>query len=238
MSMAAMGELESLLQEVAADETITVLVLTGGVPGYFVAHADLDDLSALGRGEQVEGDPGSWSRAFELLATMPQPVIAAVAGQAWGGGCELSLACTMRIASESAHFAQPEVAVGIIPGAGGTQRLPRAVGPGRAAELVLSGRAVGSAEAERIGLVQAVLPDEGFVQAALRWADQIASRPRHAVVAAKQALVEGMQLPLADGLKVEGRLFVECQMRPETVELEERAAERERAASPDQRVEL
>src|SRR4051794_41942058 len=86
MSMAAMGELESLLQEVAADETITVLVLTGGVPGYFVAHADLDDLSALGRGDPIEGDPGAWSRAFELLATIPQPVVAAVGGQARGRG--------------------------------------------------------------------------------------------------------------------------------------------------------
>ena len=140
MSMAAMGELESLLHGVAGDESVTVLVLTGGVPGYFVAHADLDDLSALGRGEPVEGDPGSWSRAFDLLSTMPQPVVAAVGGQAWGGGCELALACTIRVAAASAHFGQPEVAVGIIPGAGGTQRLPRVVGPGRAAEMVLSGR--------------------------------------------------------------------------------------------------
>src|SRR3954470_6314281 len=108
MSMAAMTELEVVLGGLATEDDVNVVVITGGVPGYFVAHADLDDLSALGRGEQVEGDPGSWSRAFELLATMPQPVIAAVAGQAWGGGCELSLACTMRIASESAHFAQPE----------------------------------------------------------------------------------------------------------------------------------
>jgi enoyl-CoA hydratase len=238
MAMATMGELESLLREVAEDESITVLVLTGGVPGYFVAHADLDDLAALGRGDQVEGDPGSWSRAFELLASMPQPVVAAVNGQAWGGGCELALACTMRIAAASAHFAQPEVAVGIIPGAGGTQRLPRAVGPGKAAELVLSGRVIDSAEAERIGLVQKVLPDDGFVDAALAWAGQIAARPRHAVVAAKQALVQGVQLPLADGLRLEGRLFLECQLRPETVGLEERAAEREQAAPPDQRVEL
>src|SRR5205085_11008466 len=97
-------------------------------------------LSAMGRGEAVEGDPGSWSRAFERLATMPQPVVAAVNGQAWGGGCELSLACTLRIAATSAHFRQPEGVVGIIPGAGRTQRPPRAVGPGRAAEMVLSGR--------------------------------------------------------------------------------------------------
>ena len=238
MSMAAMSELESLLHGVAGDESITVLVLTGGVPGYFVAHADLDDLSALGRGEPVEGDPGSWSRAFALLSTMPQPVIAAVGGQAWGGGCELALACTIRVASASAHFGQPEVAVGIIPGAGGTQRLPRAIGPGRAAEMVLSGRIVESDEAERIGLVQAVLPDDGFVDAVLEWADRIAAHPRHAVVAAKQALVEGMARPLEDGLRLESRLFLACQARPEAVALEERAADRERAAPPDQRVDL
>src|SRR3954464_10915344 len=104
MSMAAMGELESLLQEVAADETITVVVLTGGVPGYFVAHADLDDLSALGRGEPVEGDPGSWGRVCALLESMPQPTVAAINGQAWGGGCEISLACTLRVAAQSAHL--------------------------------------------------------------------------------------------------------------------------------------
>jgi enoyl-CoA hydratase/carnithine racemase len=238
MSMAAMGELESLLDDVAADPSVTVLVLTGGLPGYFVAHADLDDLSALGRGEPVDGDPLSWGRAFDLLGTMPQPVVAAVGGQAWGGGCELALACTMRVASASAHFGQPEVAVGIIPGAGGTQRLPRAVGPGRAADLVLSGRVIDSEEAERIGLVQAVLPDDGFVDAALEWAGRIAAQPRHAVVAAKQALVQGMELSLADGLRLEGRLFLECQLRPEAIELEARAAERERAARPDERVEL
>ena len=90
---------------------------------------------------------------------MPQPVVAAIDGQAWGGGCELSLACTLRVASERAHFGQPEVAVGIIPGAGGTQRLPRLVGAGRAAELVLSARIIDAAEALRIGLVEAVLPD-------------------------------------------------------------------------------
>jgi enoyl-CoA hydratase len=97
---------------------------------------------------------------------------------------------------------------------------------------------IDSGEAERIGLVQAVLPDDGFVDAALEWAGRIAAHPRHAVVAAKQALVEGIRLPLADGLRLEGRLFVECQMRPESVELEERAAERERAASPGERIDL
>ena len=99
---------------------------------------------------------------------MPQPVVAAVDGQAWGGGCELSLACTLRVASERAHFGQPEVAVGIIPGAGGTQRLPRLVGAGRAAELVLSARIIDAPEALRIGLVEAVLPDRRLRRARAR----------------------------------------------------------------------
>jgi enoyl-CoA hydratase/carnithine racemase len=151
---------------------------------------------------------------------MPQPVIAAVNGQAWGGGCELALACTMRVAAASAHFSQPEVTVGIIPGAGGTQRLPRVVGPGRAAELVLSGRVVDADEALRIGLVEAVLPDDDFLARAARWAQPIATKPRHAIVAAKRALVEGFDLPLADGLRVEGRLFVECQTRADTIDIQ------------------
>lgn len=238
MSMAAMTELEGVLTELADDDTVHVVVITGGVPGYFVAHADLDDLIRLGSGQPMEGDPLSWPRAFALLASMPQPVVAAVNGQAWGGGCELALACTLRVAATSAHFAQPEVAVGIIPGAGGTQRLPRLVGPGRAAELVLSGRVIDSAEAERIGLVEAVLPDEGFVDAAVAWADRIARQPRHAVVAAKRAMVEGLQLPLDEGLALEGGLFIGCQTDAATLAVQQQAADRYRTAADDERVEL
>ena len=126
-----------------------------------------------------------------MLESMPQPVVAAVDGQAWGGGCELSLACTLRVASERAHFGQPEVAVGIIPGAGGTQRLPRLVGAGRAAELVLSARIIDAAEALRIGLVEAVLPTDGFVDAVLEWVQPMATKPRPALFAAKRAVIEG-----------------------------------------------
>src|SRR4051794_18242977 len=163
MSFAAMGQLEELLTELGANDAISVVVLTGGVPGYFVAHADLDDLSRLGRGEPVDGHPLSWPRALALAESIPQPVVAAINGQAWGGGCELSLACTLRVMSTQAHVAQPEVNVGIIPGAGGTQRLPRLVGPGAAAELILSGRVMEPDEAFARGFAQAVLPDDGFV---------------------------------------------------------------------------
>ncbi len=233
-----MGELERLLGEVAADASVNVLVLTGGVPGYFVAHADLDDLAALGRGEQVEGDPGSWGRSFALLESMPQPVVAAVDGQAWGGGCELSLACTLRVASDRAHFGQPEVAVGIIPGGGGTQRLPRLIGAGRAADLVLSGRIIDATEALRIGLVEAVLPHDNFLARVHEWVTPIATKPPAAVRAAKRAIIEGLRLPLDEGLRLEGRLFIECQTRPETVAIQERVADVERNTPPGERVDL
>lgn len=238
MSMVAMGELADFLDETGADDTVNVVVLTGGVPGYFVAHADLDDLSKLGRGEPVEGDVRSWSRAIGLVESIPQPVVAAVNGQAWGGGCELSLACTMRVVAESGHFSQPEVNVGIIPGAGGTQRLPRLIGQGRAAELVLSGRAVDADEAVRIGLANTVLPDDGFVDHVLEWVAPMAAKPHAALAAAKQAVIEGMQLPLKEGLALEGRLFIQLQMGADAVALEEAALERYRAAADTDRVEL
>lgn len=238
MSFLAMAQLEAVLTELAADHDVRVVILTGGVPGYFVAHADLDDLRAIGQGQPVEGDPGSWSRTFTLLATMPQPVIAAVNGQAWGGGCELALACTMRLVATSGHFAQPEVNVGIIPGAGGTQRLPRLVGAGRAAELVLSGRAVGAAEAVAIGLANALLPDEGFVDAAVAWAEPIASKPRTALAAAKQAILEGASLPLDDALRLEGRLFLQLQTGREALDLQRGALDRYADAADDEQVEL
>jgi enoyl-CoA hydratase/carnithine racemase len=144
----------------------------------------------------------------------------------------------LRIASPRSHFGQPEVAVGIIPGGGGTQRLPRLIGTGRAAELILSGRIIDADEALRLGLVEAVLPADGFVDAAIEWAQRIAAHPAPAVRAAKRAIVDGIKLPLDEGLRLEGRLFIECQVRPETIEIQARAAEAERNAPPDQRVQF
>jgi len=238
MSFAAMTELEQVLLALQDDPSVRVVILTGGVPGYFVAHADLDDLRALGQGRAVEGDPSSWGRTLSLLGSMPQPTIAAVNGQAWGGGCELSLACTMRLVAAGGHFAQPEVNVGIIPGAGGTQRLPRLVGAGRAAELVLSGRVVGAAESVAIGLANDALPDDGFVEAAVAWARPIASKPAAALAAAKRAMLEGLSMPLADGLRLEGQLFVGLQTGTEALDLQRGALDRYDTAAPGDIVEL
>ena len=225
MSFAAMTELEGVLTELSGDESISVVVLTGGVEGFFVAHADLDDLTKIGRGEPVEGDPFSWGRSLALLESMPQPTVAAINGQAHGGGCEISLACTLRVIAESGHMGQPEVVVGIIPGAGGTQRLPRLVGPGRGAELVLSGRPVSSQEALDIGLANAVLPDEGFVDHAVEWLQPIARNTRASLAAAKKAVVEGLRLPFEEGLRLEGRLFIELQTGKEALDLQDRTLE-------------
>ena len=124
MDMVSMTQLAALLDDIATrTDEITVVMLTGGTDGYFIAHADLDDLAKIARGEMPEGDPLSWSRALSLLENMPQPTVAAIDGQAWGGGCETSLACTMRIGSERAHMGQPEVAIGIIPFGSGLRRV-------------------------------------------------------------------------------------------------------------------
>jgi enoyl-CoA hydratase/carnithine racemase len=221
MSFAAMTELEALLTELSVDEGIKIVVLTGGVESFFVAHADLDDLTKIGRGEPVEGDPGSWSRALALLESMPQPTVAAVNGQAHGGGSEISWACTLRVISRSGHMGQPEVVVGIIPGAGGTQRLPRLIGAGRAADLILSGRVVGADEALALGLVNAVFPDDSFMDRVLEWLQPIASNTRASLVAAKKAIVEGMRLPFDEGMRLEGQLFIQLQTGDEALRLQD-----------------
>jgi enoyl-CoA hydratase/carnithine racemase len=233
MSVAAISELGDRLAELGARDDVSVVVVTGGLPGYFVAHADLDDLARLGRGEPVGGDPRAWNRTLMAIEQLAQPVVAAINGQCWGGGCELAMACSVRVAARSATLAQPEVAAGIIPGAGGTQRLPRLVGPGRALELTLTARPVGAEEAAAIGLVEVVLPDEGFLEAALDWAGGVASHPRSALVAAKRAVMDGLQRPLDEGLRLEAELFAECQSDPATLALQDRIRDRYRQTPPD-----
>lgn len=236
MNSVSMGQLEQLLEEIADDESINIVVMTGGVDGYFVGHADIEDLVRLGRGEPVDGDIGSWGRALAALAALPQPVVAAINGQAWGGGLEVALAATMRAAAASAHLAQVEVNLGLIPGAGGTQHLPRLVGPGRAAELILCGRVVHAEEALAIGLVEAVFPDDGFLDRVLEWVAPIAARPRHSLAAAKLAILASRDRSLTDGLRLEGRLFVQCQARPDVVAREMAVLDQYRRASPDEHV--
>ncbi len=198
--------LRDALAEVAADPDIRVLVLTGAGERAFAAGADIREMAGLSPdGGLAFGRLGhAVTRAVE---TLPQPVIAAVNGYALGGGCELAIACDIRLASENAVFAQPEVSLGIPPGWGGSQRLPRLVGPGIAAEMILTGRRVAAAEALRIGLVNRVVPLPDLMPAAAELAATIAANGPVAVRAAKRLMALAFDGNPAVGLETECTVF-------------------------------
>jgi enoyl-CoA hydratase/carnithine racemase len=220
LGFAGLAELDQALQFWAGDERARLIMLTGGLTGYFVAHADLADVAALvhGTGTGPHG-PDTWERALHRISAIPQPVIAAVNGQAWGGGLELALSCLMRVASPAAHFRFPEVADGAIPGAGGTQRLPRLIGLPRAARLILSGETVAAGQALQLGLIDAILPEGDFLDAALDWAAPLASQPRHSLAAAKQALLLTTHRSLSQGIALEQEIFRAILASPQTQDM-------------------
>jgi enoyl-CoA hydratase len=210
MTFAALEELGRLVRSLGKDQEISMLMITGGLERDFIAHAELQDLVASGRGQPTESDyASSWVRAVRELEMVEQPVVAAINGQCWGGGLEIAAACSLRIAAASAHFAQAEVDIGVIPGGGGSQRLPRIVGRGRGIELVLSGRQFDASEAYAIGLVSAVLPDEDFLPHALEWCAPTARKSRNALVTAKRVMRDGLELPLPQALELERQAFEE-----------------------------
>jgi enoyl-CoA hydratase/carnithine racemase len=210
LSFLALAELDAALAAIEHDPRIALVVLTGGIPGYFIAHADLDDVGRMARGEPPQGDPEIYRRALGRLETMAQPVVAAVNGQAWGGGCELALACSFRVVARSGHFCQLEVSKGAIPGAGATQRLPRLIGLSRALRMILTSRVVMAEEAYALGLVDAIVPDKEFLAHVLEWLRPMAEQPRHALVAAKAAVMQGLHLPFRQALDNEQQLFIQA----------------------------
>lgn len=209
VSFALLRELDELLEKLGNDEAVSVVLITAARPGQFVGHADRGDLDRVGRGELDSDEFANWLWSLRRIETIPQPVVAAIDGRAWGGGCELALACTLRVGSPRAEFCQMEIVRGAIPGAGASQRLPRLIGFGRAAEMILTGRPIDAREAREIGLLNAVLDAPDFRQAALEWALELASRRRPSLVAAKRALYEGRELPLLEALEHEQRLFLD-----------------------------
>lgn len=232
MTFGDMEQLRPWLESIAADPGVGAVMLSSGLAGYFVAHADLEELVALGEGRPASGDPRSWYRTLRFIEEMPQPVVAAINGQAWGGGFELALACALRLATSVASFRFLEVDLGLMPGAGGVQRATRIAGAGRAADLVLNGSAVTAADALAMGLVTAILPKRGFEPAAREWCARLAAKPRRALFAAKKALVAGLYAGYDEALRNDGRMFATLMADPEALDLERATIERYRTELP------
>jgi len=194
-------ELAEVAREVGADPSVGAVVLYGGAK-VFAAGADVKEFAGWSYTDMVDHSVGLQA-SLTAVARIPKPVIAAVTGYALGGGCELALCADFRVAGTSAQLGQPEILLGIIPGAGGTQRLPRLIGPSRAKDLIYSGRFVAADEALRIGLVDRVVPDAEVYDSALAWAAQLASGPSYALRAAKESIDRGLAADIETGLEIE-----------------------------------
>jgi enoyl-CoA hydratase len=201
-------DLNDVLDQVESNKDIYVAVLTGAGRS-FVAGADIGEMKNL-NAVQAKAFSDYGNNVFLRIENLSKPIIAAVNGFALGGGCEISMACDIRLASEKAKFGQPEVSLGITPGFGGTQRLPRLVGSARAMELILTARVIGAAEAESIGLVNAVYPPAQLMPKALEMANAIAKQAQVAVRASKQCIRKGMQTDINTGATYEAMAFAVC----------------------------
>ena len=199
-----MDELGAALKAFDADEAIGCIIVTGSEKA-FAAGADIGAMATYGFADVYKGD--FITRNWETIRSVRKPVIAAVSGFCLGGGCELAMSCDFIIAANNAKFGQPEIKLGIIPGAGGTQRLPRAVGKAKAMDLVLTGRMMDATEAERAGLASRVVPLDKLMDEALAAALVICDYSRIAVMAAKEAVNRAFESGLSDGVMFERRLF-------------------------------
>lgn len=206
LNQKVMEELGDCFRAIQNDDEVRAVILTGAGEKAFVAGADIEELSQLSpiRGQEtsVRGQ-----QVLDLIENLGKPTVAAVNGYALGGGCELAMACNMRLASENARFAQPEVKLGIIPGYAGTQRLTRLVGKGRALEMVLTGEPITAQEAYRIGLVNQVVPQQELMAAAERLARKILANAPLAVRFALEAVNRGSEMRLEEGERYEATLF-------------------------------
>lgn len=201
-----LAELKECFENIAGRKDVRVLILTGAGKKAFVAGADISEMvnATPAEGRQMAKLA---KEAFLLLETMPQVTIAAVNGYALGGGCEISMACDIRIASDNAKFGQPEVGLGILPGFGGTQRLARLVGKGRAKELIFTCDQIDAQEAYRIGLANKVVPQDELLDTCKAMAEKIMSKGSYAISLAKEAINTGLDTDLSSGLSLEADLF-------------------------------
>ncbi|MBV9145739.1 MAG: enoyl-CoA hydratase/isomerase family protein [Acidobacteria bacterium] len=206
---ATMQELRAAFADVKEDRQIRVAILTGAGEKSFVAGADIGELQKNNPIEAKEYTHRGQA-VLDLIENLGKPVIACINGFALGGGCELAMACSMRLASENAKLGQPEVKLGIIPGYGGTQRLPRLVGKGIAAQLLLTGEMISAQEAHRIGLVNEVLPADQLIPRAEAIAQAIIKNAPLAIQYCLEAVNHGMEMTLPEGLYLEAALFAVC----------------------------
>jgi enoyl-CoA hydratase len=209
LNSALLEEFSKALDDIAADDNIRVLVLTGAGDKSFVAGADISELatySSLTAKNFAQKGHGIIAK----LQQLPIAVIAAVNGFALGGGTEIAIACDFIYASENAKFGQPEINLGLIPGFGGTQRLPRLIGSNRAKELVFTGKMISAAEAEKIGLANKVVPQDQLMEEVIKTATEIASKGKASLRAAKQAINFGLNTDLATGIHIEVEAFGMC----------------------------
>jgi enoyl-CoA hydratase len=204
---ATVAEIGAALEQVERDDRLRVAIITGAGDKAFAAGADINELRVLASADAARLMAERGHYVGLSIARMRKIVIAAVNGFALGGGCELAMCCDIRLAAASARFGQPEINLGLIPGWGGTQRLPRLVGPGIAKLLDLTGDMIGADEALRIGLIERVYPDAELLEAARALARQIASKAPLAVAAIKQAIDRGQDMALADACMYEAALF-------------------------------
>jgi enoyl-CoA hydratase/carnithine racemase len=209
LNMATIEELRAVLTAVKNDPEVRVVILTGAGEKAFVAGADIKELETH---DAVSGKEYTHrgQAVIDLVENLGKPVIACVNGYALGGGCELAMACTLRLASDNARFGQPEVKLGLIPGYGGTQRLPRLIGKGLALQQLLTGDMISAAEAHRVGLVNEVVPQAELMARAEGIAQKIAANAPLAVQYVIEAVNKGMEMPLAEGLYLEAALFGLC----------------------------
>jgi enoyl-CoA hydratase len=206
LNAAMFAELDSAFAELGRDDEVRAILLTGAGERAFAAGADIRELDGVGRGEG-EGFARRGQAVFRRIETLGKPVIACVRGFALGGGCELAMACTLRLAAEDAKFGQPEVKLGVIPGYGGSQRLPRLVGRGAALKLLLTGAVIDAREALRIGLVDEVVSAAELMMRAEVLGEEIAVQAPGAVAEVIRVVDAGLDLPLEEGLELEAEAF-------------------------------
>ena len=206
LDIATLDDLRRAVLELKRDDGVRTIVITGSGDKSFVAGADINEFLAnsptSGRDQALAGQ-----HVFDLIENLGKPVIAAVNGYALGGGCELAMACTLRLAADTAKFGQPEINLGLVPGYGGTQRLPRLVGKGKAMELILTGTPIAAAEAERIGLVNRVVPAAELMTEAKKLASALAAQAPLATAYTIHAINHGVEMPFAQACAYEATLF-------------------------------